>query len=166
MEGCYQDWCLFERERLQNMYLEVLDKLMDYCEEHGEIENGLIYGTLVLRLDRARERTYRRLMRLYHLDGNRSEALRQYQRCEAALHEELDVSPSNRTKELLKQIQLDQLEKPPRSQPVKGPASNLQSITMTEIVDRLKQLAGIHAEFQKKAQEEIQLLERILKDIG
>jgi DNA-binding SARP family transcriptional activator len=166
MEGCYQDWCLFERERLQNMYLEMLDKLMDYCEEHGETENGLIYGTLVLRLDRARERTYRRLMRLYHLDGNRSEALRQYQRCEAALQEELGVPPSNRTKELLKQIQLDQLEKPPRSQPIKGLASNLQSITMTEIVDRLKQLAGMHAEFQKKAQEEIQLLERILKDIG
>lgn len=32
LEGWYQDWCLYERERLQNMYLAMLDKLMGYCE--------------------------------------------------------------------------------------------------------------------------------------
>ena len=30
LEGWYQDWCLFERERLQMMYLGMLDKLMAY----------------------------------------------------------------------------------------------------------------------------------------
>ena len=34
LEGCYQDWCLFERERLQNAYLAMLDKLMVRC--HGD----------------------------------------------------------------------------------------------------------------------------------
>jgi len=28
LEGWYQDWCLYERERLQNIYLLILDKLM------------------------------------------------------------------------------------------------------------------------------------------
>lgn len=32
LEGWYQDWCVFERERLQNWYLTALDKLVAYCE--------------------------------------------------------------------------------------------------------------------------------------
>lgn len=44
LDGCYQEWCLFERERLQNLYLGMLDKLMSYCEQHGHYEAGLSYG--------------------------------------------------------------------------------------------------------------------------
>src|SRR6266581_8138039 len=32
LEGWYQDWCILERERLQSIYLAMLDKLMSYCE--------------------------------------------------------------------------------------------------------------------------------------
>src|SRR5512145_619127 len=64
LDGWYQDWCLYERERLQDIYLAVLDKLMGYCEVQCEYERGLAYGAQILRYDRAREQTYRRLMRL------------------------------------------------------------------------------------------------------
>jgi DNA-binding SARP family transcriptional activator len=64
LEGWYQDWCLYERERLQNIYLDMLDKLMAYCEAHQRYEAGAEYGTEILRCDRARERTHWRLMRL------------------------------------------------------------------------------------------------------
>jgi DNA-binding SARP family transcriptional activator len=165
LEGCYQDWCLFERERLQNTYLEMLDKLMDYCEDHREYENGLVYGTLILRLDRARERTHRRLMRLYHLEGNRTEALRQYERCKVALQEELGVAPSNRTKELLEQIRMDCLEKSVLFQATKNQTSYVQALILSEILSHLNQLVGMHADFQRKAQKEIQMLEQILKDM-
>ena len=63
LEGYYQDWCVYERERLQNMHLAILDKLMNYCEAHRLYEDGLFYGACVLRYDRARERTHRRMMR-------------------------------------------------------------------------------------------------------
>ena len=63
--GWYEDWCLSEHERLQNMYLKMLDKLMGYCEAHGQVNSGLAYGEQVLRYDRASERTYQRMMRLY-----------------------------------------------------------------------------------------------------
>ena len=38
-DGCYQDWCLLERERLQNVYLVLLDKEMfDYiCTGCGSV---------------------------------------------------------------------------------------------------------------------------------
>jgi DNA-binding SARP family transcriptional activator len=112
LEGWYQDWCLLERERLQNIYLAMLDKLMSYCEVHQDYETGLLYGLRIMCYDRARERTHRRMMRLYYFLGDRAEALRQYERCAAALEEELGISPSKSTIAIYKQIQADQLDEP------------------------------------------------------
>jgi DNA-binding SARP family transcriptional activator len=104
LEGWYQDWCLYERERLQNLYLLMLDKLMSYCERRGDYDEGQHYGALSLRHDRARERTHRRLMRMHHASGDRTSALRQYERCAAALKEELSVAPDRRTNDLYRRI--------------------------------------------------------------
>src|SRR5205823_7801753 len=79
LEGCYLEWCLAERERLQRMYLAMLDKLMGHCEAHREYETGLDYGLRILRCEPASERTHRRMMRLQYLAGDRTAALRQYQ---------------------------------------------------------------------------------------
>lgn len=64
LEGRYQDWCLIERERFQNLYLMMLGKLISHCEEEKEYEAGLEYGERILKMDRAHERTYRKMMRL------------------------------------------------------------------------------------------------------
>ena len=95
--GWYQDWTLFERERFQNMFLSILDKLMAYCEAHGKYETGINYGMRILGIDVARERTHQNLMRLHYLSGDRTAALRQYKRCETALIEELGVEPVSTT---------------------------------------------------------------------
>jgi DNA-binding SARP family transcriptional activator len=115
LDGCYQDWCLFERERLQNFYLSMLDKLMAYSSVHGEYEAGIVYGASILRQDRARERTHQRLMQLYYLAGDRTAALRQYDQCTQCLREELGVTPSRRTLQLYQQICADQLHQAPVS---------------------------------------------------
>lgn len=108
LEGWYQDWCLLERERLQASYVTILDKLMAYAEVHHAFEEGLEYGARILRFDRARESTYRCLMRLYVLAGDRTAALRQYQRCATALQEELGVRPTRATERLLEFVRADQ----------------------------------------------------------
>jgi len=105
----YEDWCLFERERLQNMYLAMLEKLMSFCEAHHEYESGLDYGTRSLRIDHARECTHRAMMRHRYLGGDRTGALRQYERCSAALEAELGVQPSAPTAALCAQIREDSL---------------------------------------------------------
>jgi len=107
LQGWYQDWCLFERERLQGLYLGLLDKLMASCEASRRYEEGIEYGNRVLRVDHARERAHWRLMRLHFLLGDRTAALRQYQRCAEALQEELGVAPSERTEALYQQIRAD-----------------------------------------------------------
>ncbi len=119
LEGWYQDWCLYERERLQSMYLAMLDKLMGYCEVRRDYETGLLYGMRIMCYDRARERTHRRLMRLHYLNGDRAAALRQFEQCAAALEEELNVSASKGTVALHEQILADQLEEP---RPILAPA--------------------------------------------
>lgn len=105
--GWYYDWCLLEQERFQSMYLAMLDKLVDWCLANQEFERGTEYAIQTLRYDNARERSHRRLMRLYYLADNRSAALRQYEQCVAALAKELNVQPSRKTTELHRQIQAD-----------------------------------------------------------
>ncbi len=97
LQGWQEDWCVFERERYKQMYVMMIDKLMSYCEARHHYEQGIEYGKEILRHDQARERTHRRLMRLYYLAGDRTEALRQFKRCKTILKHELDVEPSNRT---------------------------------------------------------------------
>ncbi len=109
LAGWYEDWCLNERERLQNMYLGMLDKLMGYCEVHQQYDSGVAYGERVLQVDRTRERTYQRLMRLHFRAGARGAALHQFERCVLALQQELGVKPSKRTTLLFEQIRSDQL---------------------------------------------------------
>lgn len=116
LEGTFSDWCVLERERVNDLYVCLLERLMKVHQERGEYRAGIEYGLRVLREDRARERTHRRLMRLYHLAGDRTGALRQYERCATALRQELDVEPSRRTGELLQKIRRDDPDLLPASE--------------------------------------------------
>src|SRR2546421_2227470 len=164
LEGWYQDWCLLEREHLQNMYLTMLDKLMGYCEVYRDYETSLLYGMRIMCYDRARERTHRRLMRLYYLLGDRAEALRQYERCAAALDEELGVNPSKSTLTLYRQIQADQLDDPepmPASQETNA-SLEVSSTPLIDVLGQLKYLEGSLAHLQNQIQRSIQKVELVL----
>jgi DNA-binding SARP family transcriptional activator len=110
LDGWYMDWCLFERERLQNLYLSLLDKLLAACEAQHQYEAGFALGARLLSCEPAHERTHRRLMRLHYMSGDRTAALRQFHGCTAILNRELGVQPSRRTLELYHQIESDSLE--------------------------------------------------------
>lgn len=121
LEGWYQDWCVFERERLKAMYLTMVEKMLGYHELHRQVDEGLLCGERILRHDRAHERTHWRLMRLRYLAGDRTGAMRQYEACAAALREELDVAPSERTSTLYEQIRADEgMDRAPRAQLSRG----------------------------------------------
>ena len=161
LDGCYQEWCLFERERLQNMYLSMLDKLMGYCEQHQHFEAGQGYGSTILRYDRASERTYRRLMHLQYMAGDRTGALRQYERCVAALREELGVKPERRTRAVYEYIRADE---PERVRPSDDSAA-LPAATLPEVLGRLKRLHLVLNAVQKRVQRDIKAVEQGLKTL-
>ena len=164
LEGWFQDWCLYERERLQNMYLTLLDKLMDYCEVHNECEMGLDFGARILRCDGARERTHRRLMRLYYLIGDRTAALRQYDRCARALRQELAVKPAARTVTLYQLIRTERFPDPTRS-PLAGPITHPSSSPQwPEMVEQLRYLQRSLAKVQDELQGAIHAAETAMRD--
>ncbi len=162
LEGWYQDWCLLERERLQSMYLAMLDKLMSYCEVHHDYEIGLLYGMRIMCYDRVRERTHRRMMRLHYLLGDRAEALRQYERCAASLEEELGVSPSKSTVAIYRQIQADQLDEPTRAPVEVDTSPELPVPPILEILSHLSRLQRSLADLQSEVQQSIQMVEMVL----
>ena len=130
LETWYQDWCIFERERLQLAYLLMLEKLMGYCEVRQLYTKGMAYGQRVLRHDRAREGAHRQLMRLYFRAGDRTAALRQYDRCVAALAKEFNLQPSQETVALSQQIRADRLEDVPLQSPRKQESDNVHDTNL------------------------------------
>ncbi len=162
LEGCFQDWCIFERERLQQLYLQGLDKLMSYCEANGAYEQGLQYGSCILRVDHARERTHRRLMRLYALSGDRTSALRQYRQLCATLREELGVKPAKQSVALHRQIEDDHLSR------LKSNQDGHQEIDATRpalnILNNLKRLQKSLIDFQHEIQDNINSIEQTSDD--
>jgi two-component SAPR family response regulator len=168
LEGCYQDWCIFERERLQNIYLDLLGRLIEYCLINGEYQAGIEYGKLVLTYDWTHETTYRQMMQLYYLLGDRSAALRQYNRCCEALQKEFEAAPSRLTTKLYWQIRGDGGGPAPSPLASFGPTSN--SITgegyqVKETVERLNQIQLALAGLQVQIREQVQALESLLKEI-
>lgn len=159
LEGWYQDWCLCERERLQNIFLAMLDKLMSYCEAHGDYEMGIAHGMRILQFDRAREHTHRKLMRLQYLAGHRSSALRQYQRCVFELDHELGVKPSRQTEALYEQIRQDSLDIPHAMEAT----AEVAATRLPEFLDHLKQLRLTLAQLQSKVHQDIKTIETALK---
>jgi DNA-binding SARP family transcriptional activator len=163
LEGCYRDWCLYERERLQNAYLLMLDRLLSHCEAGGDYEAGRRYGALILRHDRARERTHRRLMRLHYAAGERTEALRQYERCAAALGEELGVAPDRRTSALYRRIRNDEpLTNEAQPDALTG-AANGDGGALSEVLGRLRRLQQTVADVHHSLQREITVIESALR---
>jgi DNA-binding SARP family transcriptional activator len=159
LEGWYQDWCLYERERLQNIWLAILEKLIAYCEAQKKYEEGIVYGRCVLRFDRAHERTHRRMMRLQYLAGDRTSALRQYQRCCSALVEELGVKPARRTKALYQQIFADNLDR--TTLPEKSVGTGEFSL-LPNVVARLSQLKQMLSDVHSHVSQDLDTIKRAL----
>jgi DNA-binding SARP family transcriptional activator len=156
LEGWYQDWCLFGRERLQSMYLVMLDKLMVACETKKDYQAGMTYGARALAVDRAREYTHRRLMRLFYLDGDRTGALRQFERCRSALQQELGVEPAATTTALYQMICSDRLDDgapPPNEPAVPSP---------TEMLGQLQHLRAMLEDLHHHVQRDIQIVDLAL----
>jgi hypothetical protein len=146
------------------MYLAMLDKLMGYCEATKQYETGIVYGTRILFFDRAREHTHRHLMRLQYLAGNRTAALRQYERCRLALDEELGVKPAKFTLALYEQIRDDHVEA------LTTPPTNISSALepsaapAQEFLARLNQVSELLGQVQTAAHYGMQQIELVMKD--
>lgn len=104
LEGVYDDWCLYDRERLRLLYLSALGKLVVYHGANGSYERGLACDERILARDNTREKAHRQMMQLYWLLGERGAALAQYKRCAQILRETLGIAPTEETQRLYQQM--------------------------------------------------------------
>jgi DNA-binding SARP family transcriptional activator len=109
LAGVYEDWLLYDRERLNLLYLDSLSKLMIFHQCHHAYERGLTYGERLLKFDNTREQAHRQIMHLYWLAGDRSAAMAQYKQCVQILRDELGIAPMLETSRLYQQIVHNQL---------------------------------------------------------
>jgi DNA-binding SARP family transcriptional activator len=98
--GCYDEWCLIPRARLEDQCLTLLDTLSREYERHAAFDLAIKWAQRLLDIEPAHERSHRRLMRLYFRTGDRTRALRQFHRCRWILEHDLGMRPDARTEEL------------------------------------------------------------------
>lgn len=185
LENWYREWSLKERERLKDVLLRMLDRLTRHCEQEGAYDSGIQYGMWALRIDPARERIHRQLMRLRARDGDRTGALRQYERCAEVLDQELDVRPTTTTRRLHERIQEDRFPAPPPPESVtvsgspvsrteaggkEGNAStaseaspDVRDVFLRDGLARLRQLQSRLAAVQKQIRREVEAVEIVLE---
>lgn len=100
LEDCYDDWCLDERERLRQRYLQLLEELVARYTRQGAHDRAIRTSQAALAEDQLQESIHRRLIALHYDQGDRSTAWQQYQSCERALRKELNTTPMPLTREL------------------------------------------------------------------
>jgi DNA-binding SARP family transcriptional activator len=140
LDGCYSPWCTQVRGVLEQKYLQLLENLMDASEMLRDYDTGIDCGLRAIALEHSRESVHLRLMRLFYLAGDRSLAVRQYQRCREALTDDLGIQPGEKTVRLYKQIQAGgQLPfAPPRPLPASLHQTLMDLQNLDQTVSKLK----------------------------
>lgn len=109
LPGCYDEWILPERERLRQAFLGALEQLILLLERERDYPAAISAAQRLLRYDPLHETTYRHLMRLYAISGDRAAALRTYHTCATVLDRELEAEPGFATQKAYKRLLQQQM---------------------------------------------------------
>ena len=148
-EAPFEEWLLAERERLRELALEALAKLLRHQRTMQATEAALRTALRLLSLDPLQEPVHRAAMRLYVQLGRRASALRQYQICLGVLQRELSVEPETATKQLYQEI-LRQRPSPAAADLETAPTSRaVQAESSAVTLPRELRLVGRETEIQR-----------------
>jgi len=104
LEDLYADWSFLRREQLCQMYVTMCKALAEHYLQMRKYDEATKWARAILQENRCDETAHQCLIRIYLLQGRRSDALRQYQYCEHILLEELGLSPLPETTSLLRTL--------------------------------------------------------------
>lgn len=103
----YEDWVLIERERFHQLRLRALEAACRRLTEEGRLDEALEAGLMALAAEPLRESAHRTLVCLHLAAGNAVEARRQYQLCRHLLRSQLGLEPSERMRELVRDLDVE-----------------------------------------------------------
>ena len=90
----YDDWVVIERERFRQARLHALEALCHALARRGSYESAIDAGLAAVAGEPLRESAHRAVILVHLAEGNRGEALRQYEFCRRLLKEQLGLEPS------------------------------------------------------------------------
>jgi len=94
LPGWYEDWVVFERERLRQVQLLGLEALARALVTAGHPAEAVIAGLAAIAREPLRESAHRVVIEAHLAAGNVVEARRQFQLCRDYLQDQLGVAPS------------------------------------------------------------------------
>lgn len=94
LPGWYEDWVVFERERLRQVQLLGLEALARALTAAGRTAEAVLAGLAAVAREPLRESAHRVVIEAHLAAGNVVEARRQLQLCRSYLLEQLGVAPS------------------------------------------------------------------------
>src|SRR5262245_6120402 len=103
-EAPFEEWLGGERERLRELWVNGLTRLLDHQRQAGQTDGAILTAVKLIAADPLQEPVHRTLMQLYMQAGRRGAALRQYQTCVTLLERELRAQPGDATKALYREI--------------------------------------------------------------
>ena len=144
----FEEWTIFERERLQHRVVQCLDDLITYYMDQDLLVPGIDLARRLLTLDPLREQTHRQLMIMLAANGQRNAALTQFELCVQVLADELDLEPSLETQDLAQEIRRQiEFASPPITTPSTFLHHNLTS-SLTPFFGRQRDIERIQARLQ------------------
>ena len=94
LPGWYDDWIVFERERLRQQVLHALECLATLLVAEGRYADGIEAALLAVAIEPLRESAQRRLIEAHLAEGNVGEAHRVLRMYGDLLDRELGIRPS------------------------------------------------------------------------
>jgi DNA-binding SARP family transcriptional activator len=100
----YDDWVIVRRERWRQARLHALDSLARQLARAGHFDVAIDCGLAAVAADPLRETSRRTLIDIHLQEGNRTEALREYDAYRTLLARELGWEPSETMTELVRSL--------------------------------------------------------------
>jgi len=104
LPGFYDEWIVLERDRLQAVFHQMMNLLLEHLIQAEQWDKTLKWGEQWIRLGFAPEPAFRYIMLAHAGLGDQGMVNSTYQRCVESLSRELDLEPSPETQQLYEQI--------------------------------------------------------------
>lgn len=106
-EDPFEPWCCSERDRLRDLYLAVLASIIEFYEMKKDYGKAITYCLRYLGVDAYAEDIHRDLIRFYSLAGNKTMAVKAYERCRELIVSDLGCTLDQETESLYKELLKD-----------------------------------------------------------
>jgi DNA-binding SARP family transcriptional activator len=94
LPGWYEDWAVFERERLRHLRLHALEAAAGQFTASGQYAVSLELALEAVRCEPLRESAHRAVILVHLAENNVAEALREFERFRELLIDQIGVEPS------------------------------------------------------------------------